>query len=667
MSLQLLPSEVITIIALQFIQLSGTELRPEKVYIQYREWNFIYKAKTLLAFANSCKYLRSVLYPLIFENFGMHLDTSKTFPGCVEKRFISKNSMQFKGSPSLINFQSNFNFVFSWNARSGLVPLNVLAHVKHLFVCRVRNHNYQVRIWPSPGFINSKHMPSLREVTIFVKSGCEENHVPDFTEFAKGVKTYKKALKLHVYLPLTYWDHDIGVLDFLDIYPGIESLSLICCERRFLSNLLMSLVSQMKNLRRLLIGFIPNFEDGPDVEMDDDEREDTNVLSDGWEIAIQEENEQDFGQFEANSGVDNQISLLFPECPISDHVSLLGKLEKLEVFGFRYYHPLTFWRTPISLRHLCISIAEFSVVRRPIPAIMENVEHLEVIPSSFDGMVNIPFTKLKSLTIPFCLVEYYELILQSNPNIVNLTFTEIRYSEYSKLPTMPELLEKLELQYFYTHGATHDGKMEYKKFENLLVGPELRSVYIHMPVERAFSFQTLLNVIEGNNCPKLSLIYLTIPLDLHEGLFPLCRQACSGSPRERKYEKFIPPEEDAPRAMYGEPDILNKLLTIFQEDEDSLVEAVPQGSSITDFCYPVDIHPPRYRREDYHHIIRVPFLGKDEITSHFVIEVDSLRRLIEENRGTSEDSEDSELANAFRWPSVSTSDEDYEDYYDDPE
>lgn len=622
MGLDALPAEVILIIINQFILTQGSSVSiPNAIYIQYRKWNPICKIKTLLAFTNSCKYFKSVIEPIIFKNFSMFLDRTRTFRGCSNKQLFSQNCRQLRESPSLINFHDSINFLISWNCVT--VPISVLAHVRCLFMCRVRDPDLQIKLWPFPHLIDPKYMPLLREVSLSVKSGCDNNYMPDFQAFAHGIKKYKRRIICDIIMPLTYWDHDITILEDLNIYSHIRSFSVICAKERYLSGSLLALIAQMKSLRRLLIEFNMSLEDSPEVKQNSDQDYD-DVDDDGDDIEEEAQDEEDFVEdFEGldDPGVYDQIGfgVVDSSCNMSNYVGGLAKLKKLEIYGFRYCNSLSSWRTPPFLKHLCVSMGEFSHVTQKLSLNEDTLQHLEVLPSLFRDYVVIPFSNLKSLTLPFDHRDHFDEIVSANPHLVNIAFTNICYELYDLIPIMPDRIKRLELQYCYADTARHGGNSKYSSFEHILIGPELREVYLHMPNLYSFSFQNLINVITSGVCPKLSLLHVSVPPHPNENPF---------APRVNGEIKTCRQQRPDPHLLrsHFQPNLNFNLL--FKENIDDLSSLLPIGSIMADFCFMLDIYPPRYRKEDYSHVFRLPYSGQDILVLHYVFDIARLRQLL---------------------------------------
>lgn len=582
------------------------------IYVQYRKWNAMPRLQTLLAFANSCQYLKSIVEPFIFKNFGLFIESTKEIYN--SQQSVSDHSQRFRENLSLINFEGKMNFFINW--KSEIYPPHILGYVKHLFMCRVRNADYLINLWPLTGLINTETMPQLREITISLKSGCDGNDEDDFGTLAENIRQFSDYIAVHAHFPLTYWDHDSTVLDRMDIYEHIESFSVSTSRAEYFTYPLLARLSAMVSLERLLIEMNLNLTDDAEVKLktnspdyfdeDDDQDADDKKKPDSFDFIehVDEHSAASWTTRQTLSVVKHNGKNYY----INDYINTLDYLEHVEILGFKLFDPDLSWIVTPSLTSLKISYLEFQDLSIEMPS-LDSVEELHIIPSAHSEEIMLKFFNLKSLTIGAHELEYFEDISACNPLLTNLTITDINHEEYDQLPDLPEQLEKLELQYFYTENVM-EGRKCYDILETLLVGPNLKVVCFHIP-HHSISLKELQDIVVGCACPKLEKLYITISPSIN-----------LATPRE----KHIPRRH--PRFMRGKLQVLDRLYELFRERPRELAKLLPKGVSLVDFCFLVDILPPRYRRLDYLHLYQLPYTGVDYWVSNFVIDVRSLRKVL---------------------------------------
>lgn len=610
MGIKDLPAEVILIIVNHF--LLNRNRGSGSIYVQHRQWNALPRLQILLAFANSCIYLKSIVEPFIYKNFGLFIESTKEIYN--SQQSVSDQSQRFRETLSLINFEGKINFFMNW--KSEIYPLHILGYVRHLFMCRVRNSEYLINLWPLTDLINSETMPQLREITISFKSGCDGNEEEDFGTLAENIRQFTNHIAVHAHFPLTYWDHDIRTLDQMDIYDHIESFSISTSRAEYFTYPLLARLSAMVSLERLLIEMNLNLTDEPEVKMktdspdyfdeDDDMDTDEKKKPDSFDF-IEYVDEHAASSWTVRQSL-NVVKYKGRNYYINDYINTLDYLEHVEILGFKLFDPDEPWMVTPALRTLKVSYLEFQDMSIEMPS-LDGVENLHLIPSSHVEEVMLKFFNLKSLTIGANDLEYFDDISACNPLLTNLTITDINHEEYDQIPDLPEQLEKLELQYFYTENVM-EGRRCYEILGTLLVGPNLKVVCFHIP-HHSISLKELQDIVVGPACPKLEKLYITISPSVN-----------LATPREKHKPRRHP------RFMRGKLQVLDRLYELFRERPRELAKLLPKGASLVDFCFLVDILPPRYRRLDYLHLYQLPYTGVDYWVSNFVIDVRSLRKVL---------------------------------------
>lgn len=613
MSIFKLPPETIKAIVNEYL-LDYSEFPTDVTYIVHRENNPISGVRSLLAFANSCKHFKAIVEPLIFKNFGLYVETTKFFKDTLDKEYTYvENGKRLRSDVSLMQPCKNINFVMNW--RSSTFSQSILKYVEHLYLCRVRDARLKINLCPHTSLITPARMPSLRQISFSVKSGCDPNHLGQFQLLSLGMRQYTYRIRCHVWMPLTYWDHDISILPYMNIYDNIESLTIMYTKPEFFNVRLLHLLTHMRYLKNLMIELNLALTDEAEIQLkafvreaygDSDSESGSGSDDAQYCSGIMNDFVEDYEPHVDIDPLSELVDTRHVTHYINQYAMQLTHLERVEIFGVKYFDPARPWIIPPSLKYLKLAFIELAANTHSIESTGHSVDHLFLIPSLVSSTEEVNFHNLTSLTIDFSQLDFLEDIADQNPYLTKLTITNINYEKYNEIPDLPEELESLELQLFYTAREDMRGEDGYDVLEYVLKGPNLRSLYFHT-AHNSLSLKELEDLVQGPVCPEIQKLCVTV-----------------GPPKYVMTAEHM--EIDSEPAMRGNPYILHELYRMFQEEPEELAEMLPENVSIVDFCYLVEVYPPRYRKDDYVHTCAVPYLGPDFMSKTFIINIDDFRQ-----------------------------------------
>lgn len=463
-SLESFPPEILHQIVHHIVRGQIVDLNDEpfRGYVGYKEWNLI-PSKDVLNFAFTSKRLKSIVYPLIFKNFGTLMKNNFRLLKCFDFSIPRHSFLNYSTPPKLL---------FSWD--SSIVPVSVLENVQHLFVRFHEDSNGIAVPSPSIDLINRKHIPGLREITIPLNNAQKYDEL-SLQTLGEALKKYANPVSLHLILSL---DNSYDGIPFLDLLDSNEMITTF------------QVMAPPLNFRESLIRQIRNF-------------------------TALEKLVFKYGNLgAASSDFNNMFALTSFTAEVGKYTVNLQSLKEVEfLVKFRVKDRVD-WQLAPNVECLTIDLSNF-LSNHSSPSDFDSVTHLELDLQDYTAGFSskLPFKNLESLQIEGDLISantfhFLKELLDANPRLVNLGLYQLDLRYFHLFIPLLADIQNLELEGYEKWGQVNAD--EPPNPVNLILdnAPKLRTVFMPLHKFGSISLQSMIDSISMN--PDLATVHLDI-------------------------------------------------------------------------------------------------------------------------------------------------------------